>query len=262
MGRHDRRGGVALGLRRFRRLVPYSLLVALMAGTAVYIALAGAPRVGLGGGFVAPGLFPWGAPKASVRRGAPIRPRGRIGGVQHDRIGKGSVDGPRSARRPPRSAAVVRHARRRAGRRRGVRQSRGHGIAGGLGADRPSARSSRTGAVGALQHPGGRAGVRASICPYRGGDPVKRLGGTPRGAAGADPGARGARRRARVTGCGRISWSCLRSFRASLGSWSEARSRPPHSFWPIPCCGECCWRWCLERVVRPRLGAAADPAPS
>ena len=56
----------ALGLRRFRRLVPYSLLVALMAGTAVYIALAGAPRVGLGGGFVAPGLFPWGAPKASA----------------------------------------------------------------------------------------------------------------------------------------------------------------------------------------------------
>jgi hypothetical protein len=56
----------ALGLRRFRRLIPYSLLAALMAGTAAYIALAGVPRAGLGGSFVAPGLLPWGAPKASA----------------------------------------------------------------------------------------------------------------------------------------------------------------------------------------------------
>jgi xanthine/uracil permease len=57
---------LALGLRRFRRLIPYSLLAALIAGTATYIALAGVPRVGLGGGFTAPGLLPWGAPKASA----------------------------------------------------------------------------------------------------------------------------------------------------------------------------------------------------
>lgn len=56
----------ALGLRRFRRLIPYSLLVALLAGTATYIAVAGVPRVGMGGGFGAPGFLPWGAPRASA----------------------------------------------------------------------------------------------------------------------------------------------------------------------------------------------------
>jgi NCS2 family nucleobase:cation symporter-2 len=57
---------LALGLSRFRRLIPYSLLAALLAGTATYIALAGVPRVGLGGSFTAPKLLPWGAPKASA----------------------------------------------------------------------------------------------------------------------------------------------------------------------------------------------------
>jgi xanthine/uracil permease len=57
---------LALGLSRFRRLIPYSLLAALLAGTATYLALAGVPRVGLGGSFAAPKLLPWGAPKASA----------------------------------------------------------------------------------------------------------------------------------------------------------------------------------------------------
>jgi xanthine/uracil permease len=64
--------GVALALRRFRRLIPYSLLAALVAGTATYIALAGAPRVALGGGVVAPALLPWGSPNATAGVVAPF----------------------------------------------------------------------------------------------------------------------------------------------------------------------------------------------
>ncbi len=56
----------ALALRRFPRLVPYSLLVALVLGTATYLALAGTPGVELNGGFVAPSVLPWGAPRASA----------------------------------------------------------------------------------------------------------------------------------------------------------------------------------------------------
>lgn len=57
---------VAIALRRVPRLVPYSLLAALVAGTAVHIALAGAPPVKLGAGIAAPGLLPWGAPRTSA----------------------------------------------------------------------------------------------------------------------------------------------------------------------------------------------------
>jgi xanthine/uracil permease len=57
---------VAIALRRMPRLVPYSLFAALVAGTAVDIALAGAPQVKPGAGLAAPGLLPWGAPRASV----------------------------------------------------------------------------------------------------------------------------------------------------------------------------------------------------
>lgn len=57
---------VALALRRVPRLIPYSLLGALVAGTAVYVAVAGAPRVAVGGSFAAPSLFPWGTPNASA----------------------------------------------------------------------------------------------------------------------------------------------------------------------------------------------------
>ena len=48
------------------RLIPYSLLAALVAGTAVYVALAGAPHVDLNGSVAAPALLPWGAPHASL----------------------------------------------------------------------------------------------------------------------------------------------------------------------------------------------------
>jgi len=54
--------GVALFVRRWQRLIPYSLLAALVAGTATYFALAGWPHVDLGGGLQRPQLFPWGAP--------------------------------------------------------------------------------------------------------------------------------------------------------------------------------------------------------
>lgn len=57
---------VALAVRRVPRLIPYSLLAALVAGTAVYVALAGAPRVAVGGSFAAPSLLPWGMPNASA----------------------------------------------------------------------------------------------------------------------------------------------------------------------------------------------------
>ena len=57
---------VTFAMRRFARLTPYSLLAGLVAGTAAYVALAGAPRVALGGGVVSPVLLPWGAPSASI----------------------------------------------------------------------------------------------------------------------------------------------------------------------------------------------------
>lgn len=58
--------GVALALRRVPRLIPYSLLAALVAGTAVYVAIAGAPHVAVGGSLAAPSLLPWGSPNASA----------------------------------------------------------------------------------------------------------------------------------------------------------------------------------------------------
>jgi signal transduction histidine kinase len=57
---------VALGMRRVARLTPYIMLVALVLGTATYIALAGAPHVTVDGGLAGPGLLPWGAPEASA----------------------------------------------------------------------------------------------------------------------------------------------------------------------------------------------------
>ncbi len=56
---------VALFLRRWQRLVPFSLLAALVAGTATYFVLAGWPHVDIGGGLERPQLFPWGAPRDS-----------------------------------------------------------------------------------------------------------------------------------------------------------------------------------------------------
>jgi xanthine/uracil permease len=57
---------VAIGLRRVRRLVPYSLLAALVLGTATYVAVAGTPHVRLGGGVTAPALLPWGHPRLNA----------------------------------------------------------------------------------------------------------------------------------------------------------------------------------------------------
>lgn len=57
---------VALALRRIPRLIPYSLLAALVGGTATYVALGGAPAVHVGGGVHVPALLPWGAPRTSV----------------------------------------------------------------------------------------------------------------------------------------------------------------------------------------------------
>ena len=57
---------VAIALRRVPRLIPYSLLAALVAGTGVYVALAGAPPVKLGAGVAAPALLPWGTPRATI----------------------------------------------------------------------------------------------------------------------------------------------------------------------------------------------------
>lgn len=57
---------VTFVMRRVARLSPYSLLVALIAGTAAYVALAGAPHVALGGGVISPALLPWGTPSVSI----------------------------------------------------------------------------------------------------------------------------------------------------------------------------------------------------
>ena len=57
---------VTIALRRAVRLVPYSLFGALIAGTAVYFALAGEPNLVVRGGFAVPALLPWGQPRASV----------------------------------------------------------------------------------------------------------------------------------------------------------------------------------------------------
>jgi xanthine/uracil permease len=54
---------VALGMRRVARLTPYIMLVALVLGTATYLALAGTPDVTVRGGVAAPALLPWGAPR-------------------------------------------------------------------------------------------------------------------------------------------------------------------------------------------------------
>jgi xanthine/uracil permease len=54
--------GIVLALRRIPRLSPYSLAVALLAGTGVHLALAGVPSVDTSGGLEAPSLLPWGSP--------------------------------------------------------------------------------------------------------------------------------------------------------------------------------------------------------
>jgi hypothetical protein len=57
---------VALAMRRVARLTPYTMLVALVLGTATYLALAGTPHVAVGGGLAGPALLPWGAPRESA----------------------------------------------------------------------------------------------------------------------------------------------------------------------------------------------------
>lgn len=57
---------VTVALRRFARLTPYSLAAALLAGAGTHLALAGVPRVDLGGGLAAPALLPWGSPDLSA----------------------------------------------------------------------------------------------------------------------------------------------------------------------------------------------------
>jgi xanthine/uracil permease len=58
--------GVTLALRRIPRLSPYSLAVALLAGTGVHLLLGGVPRVDTSGGLAAPSLLPWGGPEMSI----------------------------------------------------------------------------------------------------------------------------------------------------------------------------------------------------
>ncbi len=57
---------VALAMRRVARLIPYTMLVALLLGTATYLALEGTPHVTVSGGLAAPALTPWGAPRESA----------------------------------------------------------------------------------------------------------------------------------------------------------------------------------------------------
>jgi xanthine/uracil permease len=63
--------GIGVGGQFVPTIRPYSLLLALLAGTACYAALAGLPHPAAGAGWGVPELFPWGAPEFS---GAIIAP--------------------------------------------------------------------------------------------------------------------------------------------------------------------------------------------
>lgn len=54
---------VGLALQRSRRLRPYALLGALLAGVAVVLLVDGVPAADLSGGLATPSIFPWGAPR-------------------------------------------------------------------------------------------------------------------------------------------------------------------------------------------------------
>jgi len=69
---------VTLTLRRVRRLGPYSLLAALLAGTVVYFGLAGLPDTAIGGGLAAPGILPWGAPSVGAGVAIPFALAGAL----------------------------------------------------------------------------------------------------------------------------------------------------------------------------------------
>jgi xanthine/uracil permease len=57
---------VTLAMRRQPQLTPYIMLVALVLGTATYLALSGMPHAAVGGGLALPALLPWGGPRASA----------------------------------------------------------------------------------------------------------------------------------------------------------------------------------------------------
>ena len=130
---------VALFVRRWQRLVPYSLLAALVAGTATYFVLAGWPHVDIGGGLAAAAAVPLGRSARQLRGDRAVSAGGRAGRVQHDRVREGVGGGPLDPDPRRRSAQLVLHARRRPGCRGGVRQPRRDGLAAGLGGDRATA---------------------------------------------------------------------------------------------------------------------------
>ncbi len=86
---------VAIACRRVRRLIPYSLLAALVLGTATYLAVAGTPHVHLGGTLSAPALLPWGRPRLNAEVVIPFLlagalaafntvATGRVASIAHD----------------------------------------------------------------------------------------------------------------------------------------------------------------------------------
>jgi xanthine/uracil permease len=59
-------GVVVVACRRVRGLIPYSLLAALILGTAFYVVMAGVPSVQLSGTLSAPAVLPWGGPRLNA----------------------------------------------------------------------------------------------------------------------------------------------------------------------------------------------------
>jgi xanthine/uracil permease len=96
--------GAVLFLRRRPRWSPYSLLVALLAGTGVHLLLDGVPSVDTSGGLQAPVLFPWGSPDVGVAVVLPFLvagalaafntiASGRVVALEHALVSRGDASG-------------------------------------------------------------------------------------------------------------------------------------------------------------------------
>lgn len=117
--------GVALGGRRLRWLSPFSLLAALVAGTAAYALLTGLPPSPADGGWTLPHAFPWGAPDFSPAVLLPFLIAGLLAAL-NTIASVGAMADAREERPPP-------DARRRAFISHGATQAIGAGFGNVLG---------------------------------------------------------------------------------------------------------------------------------
>jgi len=91
-------------MRGHPRWSPYSLLVALLAGTGVYLLIDGVPSADTSGGLQAPLLFPWGSPEIGVAVVIPFLvggalaafntiASGRVVALEHALVSRGDASG-------------------------------------------------------------------------------------------------------------------------------------------------------------------------